>query len=590
MPTLKAELQSKIISTQDSLDLVNAKISTINNILATGTPGTDVNGNATLTLNGIDYAVSDLTSTLSDLVKQQNSYNSNLSTYKADLPKASTVDTPTQLPRDSTVIRDYRHAARIFTDDNFRLSPKYDFLFYVEFDFNPLITSISNQAAQELGMIVKTVSLPKYTIEHKIHNAYNRVNISQHKIKYDPIQITFHDDQADNVRDFWYDYYSFFYRDSDYADVTYQGISKYQSRPSFDWGYSPRPTVGYNNSQLYQPYQYIQGIRIYSLYQNNFSEYQLVNPTITSFSHGEHRNGQNGLVEHSMSITFETVKYLTGYVTNNTVGGYVDLHYDRTPSPLGGTPASETSTDTVIDLAYSNPLTQLGYVNQTTVQVNNTGTAGIKAAGSYNVATQTSALNGSGGGFNIPTLGSLSQGVTSQALLSQQLSAATANLAGTVVGNAANGVIGGITKGLGPNGTAIVGGIAAAIVNPKAALQAVENLAVSYAVQKVTQGVVNFTQPYIDKISGQISTTVGGWTDSISKTAGDVFNTTAQASNSLLAQTLPIDTQYQLGVGFYGSAGLSASGQDAIINSSFADYQAGGGSLSLAEFSNGFFE
>ena len=79
-------------------------------------------------------------------------------------------------------IRDFRHAARIFTDDNFRLSPKYGFLFYVEFDFNPLITEISNQAAQELGMIVKSVSLPKFTVDTKIHNAYNRKNINQNKI------------------------------------------------------------------------------------------------------------------------------------------------------------------------------------------------------------------------------------------------------------------------------------------------------------------------------------------------------------------------------------------------------------------------
>ena len=497
-------------------------------------------------------------------------------------------------------LRDYRHAARIFTDDNFRLSPKYDFLFYVEFDFNPLITNVSNRAAQELGMIVKTVSLPKYTIEHKVHNAYNRVNISQHKIKYDPVQITFHDDQADNVRDFWYDYYSFFYRDSDYADATYQGINKYQSRPTFDWGYSPRPTVGYNNNQVYQPYQYIQGIRIYSLYQKNFSEYQLVNPTITSFSHGEHRNGNNGVVEHQMSITFETVKYLTGYVTNNTVGGFIDLHYDNTPSPIapvGGTDLVDNgaggiarATDTVVDLAYANPLTQLGFVNQTRVQVNNTGLAGIQAAGSYNVATIGASGAGAGGGFNIPTLGSLSQGMTGSAVLSQQLSAATANLAGTVVGNAANGVIGGISRGLGANGTAIVGGIAAAIVNPKAALQAVENLAVTYVTQKITEGVVKFTQPYINQASQWIEGKVSGITDSISKGAGDIANSLSQSTNSLLAQSLPIDTQYSLGVGFYGSAGLSASGQDSIINASFADYQAGGGTLSLAQFSNGFFE
>jgi hypothetical protein len=94
-----------------------------------------------------------------------------------------------------TVLRDYRHAARIFVDDQYRLSPKYGFLFYVEFDFNPLITNISDQTlqykglgqgnvpARELGMLVKSATLPKFTIETKTHNAYNRKNIVQNSIK-----------------------------------------------------------------------------------------------------------------------------------------------------------------------------------------------------------------------------------------------------------------------------------------------------------------------------------------------------------------------------------------------------------------------
>jgi hypothetical protein len=202
-------------------------------------------------------------------------------------------------------VRDYQHAARIFTDSNFRLSPKYGFLFYVEFDFNPAITEISNTAAQELGMIVKSVSLPKYTIDVKAHNAYNRKNYVQNNIKYDPVTITFHDDQADNVKQFWYDYYSFYYRDPDYADATYQATHKYDRRASFDWGYTPRPTVGYNTYATNQPYQYIQAIRIYSLYQGNFSEYELINPIITNFKHGDLANGENNTLQNEMTVQFD---------------------------------------------------------------------------------------------------------------------------------------------------------------------------------------------------------------------------------------------------------------------------------------------
>ena len=221
----------------------------------------------------------------------------------------------------TVVMRDYQHAARIFVDSQYRLSPKYGFLFYVEFDFNPAISNITGQTAQEMGMLVKSVNLPKYSIQVKEHNAYNRKNYVQNSIKYDPVTITFHDDQADNVREFWYDYYSYYYRDPDYADATYSAYTKYQSRPTFDWGYTPRPSIGYNSSTGVQPYQYIQAIRIYSLYQSQFDEYTLINPIITNFRHGEHQQGnEGGLLENQMTVQFETVKYKTGYVTANKIG------------------------------------------------------------------------------------------------------------------------------------------------------------------------------------------------------------------------------------------------------------------------------
>ena len=105
-------------------------------------------------------------------------------------------------------IKDYQHAARIFIDDNYRLSPKYGFIFHVAFDLNTEITRVPRDQMLEMGMIVKSANLPKFTVENKVLNAYNRTNVVQNKIKYDPVTITFHDDSADLIRDFWYDYYS----------------------------------------------------------------------------------------------------------------------------------------------------------------------------------------------------------------------------------------------------------------------------------------------------------------------------------------------------------------------------------------------
>ena len=435
-------------------------------------------------------------------------------------------------PADGTpALRDYRHAARIFIDDNYRLSPKYGFLFYVEFVFNPDISLVSNQSRQELGMIVKSCSLPKFSIDTKVHNAYNRKNIVQNKINYDPVSITFHDDQADNVKNFWYDYYSFFFRDPDYAESTYNAAHKYQSRSSFDWGYTPRPTV--NNGV--QPYQYIQSIKIYSLYQKNFSEYQLINPTITSFKHGDHQNGDSNLLENQMTVQFETVKYLTGYTTSNTVGGYVDLHYDNTASPIApadgvnlvdnGMGGYSTAPDTVTDMASSTVLVK-GDVGIALTPLN-TGINSIGSAFATSFASATSfAASGAGtnyGGFTIPTLGSLTQGVTNGAILAQQAKASAVNLAGTIANNAANGVIGGLTAGLGENGGAIVNLVAAAIQNPQALFATATNMAAAYAMQEVGAKISSLAQGGIDTASGWIKDQVGGLTTDVTKAFSDNF-------------------------------------------------------------------
>ena len=452
----------------------------------------------------------------------------------------------------TVTLRDYRHAARIFTDDNFRLSPKYGFLFYVEFDFNPLITEISNTAAQELGMIVKSVTLPKFTIDTKTHNAYNRKNIVQNSIKYDPVNIIFHDDQADNVRNFWYDYYSFFYRDPDYADATYSAPHKYQSRPSFDWGYSPRPTVGYNNANGVQPYQYIQAIRIYSLYQKNFSEYTLINPIITNFKHGDHANGENtSLLQHEMQIQFETVKYQTGYTTANTVGGFVDLHYDNTSSPIApkdGTDLVDNgmggfahATDTITDLANNqtaiNPFLRVDAALSTA----SFNSASIFATSFGQATTLSAATAGTNnGGYSLPSLGSLTQGVTNQAMVQQQLQAAGIGLVNRTAGTLVNGVTGGIAAGLGANGKTIIGLAATAIANPSAALATVENMAIQYATGVISNAVNSIVTPFATGLSQDIASGIGKYiTTPISGAFGDAVQYVGSIPTAITYGTTP---------------------------------------------------
>lgn len=240
----------------------------------------------------------------------------------------------------SSTVKDYAHASRIFVSESFLRSPKFAHMFYVVIDyvqndvsFDGLITPLSQ--GLQLGALCKSVSLPKYTIENQVLNAYNRPNIVQKKIKYDPITFKFHDDSADIVRDFWYDYMSFFYRDSDYEPAVYAQNHKYDTRQKENWGYGIRGDTGFtplgSSPANYNP---IRAINIFSFTQGKFSEYMLVNPTITAFKHGEHTSEGSNLLEHEMTVVCETVKYYKGFVTEDTFGDSMLLLYDRTPSSL----------------------------------------------------------------------------------------------------------------------------------------------------------------------------------------------------------------------------------------------------------------
>lgn len=231
-------------------------------------------------------------------------------------------------------LRDYQHAAKTFVNGLYRLSPKYTSLFHVYLDLNPNITQVDQNSQVEIGLMAKTAQLPKFSVQTKTYNAYNRKNINQERIMYDPINLTFHDDSSDVVRNFWYDYYSYYYRDSDHQAPLYSQESKYKERQAFNWGFTPRGQPNGTPS-------YLSAIRIYSLHQASFSSYILFNPTITSFSHGDHEQGANAVMEHSMQIEYTSVQYEYGPVSAGTVQGFNVVHYDNYPSPLsaagGGT-------------------------------------------------------------------------------------------------------------------------------------------------------------------------------------------------------------------------------------------------------------
>jgi hypothetical protein len=262
-------------------------------------------------------------------------------------------------------LRDYTHASKTFTSNSFELKPRYKFLFHVSFTLNTDIPAIAkvvgSQEVTNLSYTVKTVDLPKYSVDTEVMNQYNRKRIVQTKINYDPVTLTFHDDSGDNVRNMWYNYYSYYYKDPSWnylAPNSTNGSLGPSGNKANGFGYNARDI--YNNQRLGNVNDwgfigesfndgssdasgkppFFRDIRIYGMDQHKFAEYVLINPIITAWAHDTYNYTEGaGTMQNSMTIAYETVKYYSGAIGNQrpdiNVQGFADpAHYDQTRSPI----------------------------------------------------------------------------------------------------------------------------------------------------------------------------------------------------------------------------------------------------------------
>jgi hypothetical protein len=208
------------------------------------------------------------------------------------------------------------------------------------------------------SLAVKTIDLPKFDIKHETLNQYNRKRVIQNRIDYQPVTVTFHDDGGDNIRELWYQYYSYYYKDpaQKYRGDTQttngsigqitgrQNGMDYNSRDIYaqarsggvnDWGYIGESYLD-GTSTPTGKLPFFNDIEIYGYDQHKFAKYVLINPIITSWSHDTYDYSQgSGTMQNSMTIAYETVKYYSGALGKAGTGVWPDTaHYDTTISPL----------------------------------------------------------------------------------------------------------------------------------------------------------------------------------------------------------------------------------------------------------------
>jgi hypothetical protein len=249
-------------------------------------------------------------------------------------------------------LKDYQHASKTFRTNSYEYAPKFKFLFHTYFEINPEAYGQN----VNYGLLVKEVKLPTFSFQTYQLNQYNRKRIVQTKIKYEPIEITFHDDGGNNVTKLWEAYYRYYYNDASKPQSVLMGsrgsslsgdssdpLTSYNDRNIYtdsisgddDWGF-----IGGANKQDDKKAPFFKNITVFGLNQHNFTAYTLVNPVITNFSHDTYNyNEGGGIMQNRMTIDYETVVYnygaLDGRDPSQIVTGFGETaHYDTDPSPI----------------------------------------------------------------------------------------------------------------------------------------------------------------------------------------------------------------------------------------------------------------
>jgi hypothetical protein len=255
-------------------------------------------------------------------------------------------------------LRDWQHASKTFLPGSQGNAGKVKFTFHTYFSINE--QAYQPPTGQNYGLLVKSVKLPGFNIDVETMNQYNRKRLIQSKIKYQPIDITFHDDNASQITAMWDAYYRYNYADSWNPVVdpfsTASAIKNFNRRNIYDPSISGDTEYGYrgdargpggDRADGGEKIPFFNNITVYGMWAGQFIAYTLVNPIITTFDHDTYDYADGGgTMQNRMTIDYETVLYNSGTIAkgdteeSGTAGstkipGFAEsFNYDKSESPL----------------------------------------------------------------------------------------------------------------------------------------------------------------------------------------------------------------------------------------------------------------
>ena len=245
-------------------------------------------------------------------------------------------------------MRDSRHAANAYGFNKTNLvngTPRHKFEFFVKFNFNNdnqavrnFVQAFLNNVDQDIvTQMVKTVTMPSMTIDTEVLNQYNKKRISQKRISYSPVSITFHDSVEGRMLRLWEMYYEYYFKDGlanqklDLGQSTGGGntiIGKFLDSffDAFNGTDAPEhrrdqyyddtisgtftDNYGYNLQRVGNTKYLIESIDIFQIHGGKFSRTRVMHPRVVAFAHDTlDYEDSSGLVEMRFEFDHEGVIY-----------------------------------------------------------------------------------------------------------------------------------------------------------------------------------------------------------------------------------------------------------------------------------------
>jgi hypothetical protein len=220
-------------------------------------------------------------------------------------------------------LRDTHHAVEAFGLNKSDLSngtPRHKFEFFVRVNFDQnrevreFVRSFLTDADQSMvSTMVKSIIMPSMTMDTDILNQYNKKRISQKRLNFNPITITFHDSVEGRTLRLWEMYYEYYFKDGLAKQKTAGSDGRRLERTEFLNDIITdkfNDNFGYNLARVGDNKYLIESIDIYQVHGGRFSRTTIIRPRIRQFTHDTlDYEDVSGLVQMSMDFEYEDVIY-----------------------------------------------------------------------------------------------------------------------------------------------------------------------------------------------------------------------------------------------------------------------------------------